>query len=167
MLSRITFSTAILAFSLAACTNTDKTNGSSTADSKDTPIVQQTTPVAPDQLSADTTKHLQGTWVLNYITGPRIAFDGLYPENKPQIQLDASGNLSGNTGCNSFSAPLTITGHEWKTGDITQTEKACKGSGEQVFLSTLKKVNKYDVTDGNTLQLMSGDIAVMRFTKKL
>jgi len=98
MLSRITFSTAILAFSLAACTNTDKTNGSSTADGKDTPIVQQTTPVAPDQLSADTTKHLQGTWVLNYITGPRIAFDGLYPENKPQIQLDASGNLSGNTG---------------------------------------------------------------------
>jgi heat shock protein HslJ len=166
MLSRISFSTAILALSLTACNNTDKTNGSST-DSKDTPIVQQTTPVAPDHLSADTTKHLQGTWVLNYITGPRIAFDGLYPDNKPQIQFDASGNLSGNTSCNSFSAPLTITGHEWKLGDITHTEKACKGSGEQVFLSTLKKVNKYDVTDGNTLQLMSGDVAVMRFTKKL
>lgn len=165
MLSRITLFTALLAFCLAACNNTDKTTAST--DGQDTPIVQQTTPVAPDQLPADTTKHLQGTWILNYITGPRIAFDGLYPEDKPQIQFDASGNLSGNTSCNSFSAPLTLTGHDWKLGDITHTEKACGGNGEQVFLSTLKKVNKYDVTDGNTLQLMSGDIAVMRFTKKL
>ncbi len=165
MLTRMTFSTFMLALALAACNNHDKTPGSPT-DPKDTPIVEQTTPVAPDKLPADTSKQLEGTWILNYITGPRIAFDGLYPENKPQIKFDASGNISGNTSCNSFSAPLTLTGHDWKTGDITQTEKACGGNGEQVFLSTLKKVNKYDITDGNTLHLLSGDIAVMRFTKQ-
>ena len=30
----------------------------------------------------NTTDALDGTWQLNYITGPRIAFDGLYGSHK-------------------------------------------------------------------------------------
>ena len=40
------------------------------------------------------------------------------------------------------------------------------GNGENVFLETIKKINTWSVTDGNTLNLIMGDIALMRFTKK-
>lgn len=166
MLTRISFFILTLTAGFAACTNNDKTSGTVT-DTRDTPMVQQTKPVVSDQLPADTVQQLKGTWVLNYITGPRIAFEGLYPDRKPQIQFgNAGGNISGNTSCNNFSAPLTVTGNQWKLGEIMSTEMACPGSGEKVFLSTLRKVTGYDITDGNTLHLLSGDIAVMRFTKQ-
>ena len=34
------------------------------------------------------TASLDGTWELNYVAGPRIAFNGLYPNNKPTITFD-------------------------------------------------------------------------------
>lgn len=41
------------------------------------------------------------------------------------------------------------------------------GQGEQVFMNTLQKITSYNITDdGKTLNFMSGDIAMMRFTKK-
>ncbi len=41
------------------------------------------------------------------------------------------------------------------------------GQGEQTYMSTLEKITSYDITDdGKTLNLMSGDVAMMRFTKK-
>ena len=42
----------------------------------------------------------------------------------------------------------------------------CEGGGETTFLNMLKKVNKYAVTNSNTLSFIMGDVAVMRFTKK-
>lgn len=33
---------------------------------------------------------LSGTWELDYISGPRIAFQGLYPNEKPSITFDLS-----------------------------------------------------------------------------
>src|SRR5690554_7428111 len=40
---------------------------------------------------------LNGTWELDYISGPRIAFDGLFPNRKPEITFNlpekkATGN---------------------------------------------------------------------------
>ena len=32
------------------------------------------------------------TWQLNYISGPRIAFGGLYPDKKPQISFNNETN---------------------------------------------------------------------------
>ena len=44
-----------------------------------------------------TATSLEGTWELNYITGPRIAFGGLYPNKKPTIIFDLKENrISGN-----------------------------------------------------------------------
>ena len=111
---------------------------------------------------------LNGTWVLNYISGPRIAFDGLYPNKKPQLVFTTEDKrVSGNTGCNSFSGPLTVDGPKISFEQpMALTEMACPGEGETVFLQTLKKVSTWSVSDGNTLNLIAGDIAVMRFTKK-
>src|SRR5690606_25014597 len=108
------------------------------------------------------------TWVLNYISGPRIAFEGLYPDKKPQLVFTvADKRVSGNTGCNSFSGPLVVDGNKIDFNQpMALTKMACRGEGETVFLETLKKVNTYSVSDGNTLTFIMGDIAMMRFSKK-
>jgi heat shock protein HslJ len=118
----------------------------------------------------DTVSKLEGNWELNYISGPRIAFDGLYPTKKPTINFNIKEHLvSGNNSCNSYTGKLNVTENKI---DFTQPMAATKmmcldGQGEQVFMNTLSKVTSYNITDNEkTLDLISGDIAVMRFTKK-
>lgn len=111
-------------------------------------------------------ERLSGTWELNYITGPKITFEGLYPDKKPAIIFNFSAKqLMGNTSCNGFSAKYTINGNQIYFTDELKTMVFCEGGGEETFLSMLKKVNRYSVT-GNTLTFMMDDIAVMRFAKK-
>jgi len=118
----------------------------------------------------DSVSKLEGTWELNYITGPRIAFEGLYPNKKPTINFDIKENrVSGNNSCNSFTGKLVVTGNKIDFNQpMAVTKMMCMdGQGEQVFMSTLPKITSYDVTDdGKTLNFISGDIAMMRFTKK-
>jgi heat shock protein HslJ len=114
---------------------------------------------------------LEGTWELNYISGPRIAFDGLYPNKKPTINFNIKENqVSGNNSCNSFTGKLNVTGNKIDfTQPLATTRMMCMDAqkGEQVFMSTLPKITSYDVTDnGKTLNFISGDIAMMRFSKK-
>lgn len=117
-----------------------------------------------------TTSKLEGTWELDYITGPRITFDGLYPNKKPTINFNVKGKqVSGNNSCNTFSGKLSVDGNKIDfTQPMATTKMMCTNSqGEQVFMSTLPKITSYDVTDeGKTLHFISGDIAMMRFTKK-
>ena len=118
----------------------------------------------------DSVSKLEGNWELNYISGPRIAFDGLYPNKKPTINFDLKENhISGNSSCNSFNGKLVLDGNKIDfTQPMAMTKMMCQdGQGEQVFMSTLEKITSYDVTDdGKTLNLISGDIAMMRFTRK-
>lgn len=110
---------------------------------------------------------LTGTWELNYISGIRIAFNGLYPNTKPTISFGkVAGELNGNTGCNGFSSKVTIDGNKLSVSEPgAMTMRHCEGGGERHFLDMLKKVNTYDVND-SVLTLIQGDIAVMRFAKK-
>jgi len=144
-MNRLAFFILSAFFSLAACNSTQKTSGNMTNN-----------------------EALNGTWELNYITGPRIAFDGLYPEKKPTITFDVANNkISGNTSCNNFNGKLNIDGNKINFNDpMAMTRMMCQGQGETTFLETLKKVNSWSVSDGNTLNLIMGDIAMMRFTKK-
>lgn len=119
---------------------------------------------------AKATKELDGTWELNYITGPRIAFEGLYPNKKPTITFDIKEKrVFGNNSCNSFTGKLNVDGHKINFRDgLATTKMMCiDNQGEQVFMDTLLKITSYDVTDnGKTLNFISGDIVMMRFTKK-
>ena len=141
----MTFFALVAFISLSACNSTKKTSGNMT------------------DISA-----LNGTWELNYITGPRIAFDGLYPEKKPTITFDVSiSKVMGNTSCNNFNGKLNVTGNKINFNDpMAMTRMMCQGQGETTFMETLKKVDSWTVTDGNTLNLIMGDIAIMRFSKK-
>lgn len=116
--------------------------------------------------TTDPAIQLNGSWELHYISGQRIAFDGLYPRKKPVLifKLPAA-EVSGNSSCNGFSAPVKMEGSKISFGDGIQTMMACEGNGEQVFFSTLKKISSYSVNQ-DTLTLFTGDIAMMRFTKK-
>jgi heat shock protein HslJ len=111
---------------------------------------------------------LTGTWKLNYISGAKIAFDGLYPNKKPTITFDvANKRINGYTGCNNFTGPLKADGNKISfTDPMAMTKMLCPGEGENVITETLKKVNSWSVSDGKTLNLIMGDIAVMRFSKK-
>lgn len=109
---------------------------------------------------------LNGTWEVDYVSGSRIAFDGLYPNKKPIITFNTADNkLTGNSSCNNFNTTFKIDGNLIKFNNPTATEMACSGEGEAVFFKALKTVNKYDVNE-NTLNLIMGDIAIMRLQKK-
>lgn len=118
----------------------------------------------------DSVSKLDGTWELNYISGPRIAFDGLYPNKKPNITFDTKENrVSGNNSCNSYTGKLNVTGNKIDfTQPMAVTKMMClDGQGEQTYMGALQKITSYDITDdGKTLNFISGDIAMMRFTKK-
>lgn len=119
----------------------------------------------------DAVSKLDGTWELNYITGPRIAFDGLYPQKKPTITFNTKDNqVSGNNSCNTYTGKLVVDGNKIDfTQPMAVTKMMCMDghNGEQTYMSTLQKITSYDITDnGKTLNLISGDIAMMRFTKK-
>lgn len=109
---------------------------------------------------------LNGTWEVDYISGPKIALDGLYPNKKPTITFDLPATkASGNSSCNNYNLTFTIDGQKIKFGMPMSTKMACEGDGEAIFFKTLATVTQYSVSD-NTLNLIMGDIAVIRFTKK-
>lgn len=109
---------------------------------------------------------LNGTWEVDYISGARIAFEGLYPNKKPTIIFDLPATkASGNSSCNNYSLTFTLDGQKIRFGSPMSTEMACEGNGEATFFKTLETVTQYSV-NGNTLNLIMGDIAVMRLAKK-
>lgn len=110
---------------------------------------------------------LSGTWELDYISGSKIAFEGLYPNKKPSITIDEkSKKITGTTSCNSFNGTVTITQNNIQFPEaMAMTRMMCPGDGEQSFLTMLKKVSRYAVS-GSTLSLLMDDIAVMRFQRK-
>lgn len=123
-------------------------------------------PLAKFKLIETQNASLDGTWELDYMSGTRIAFDGLYPNKKPTITFDTSNNkVSGNSSCNNYSGNMTLDGNVIKFGPLASTKMACPGNGESSFFQTLDKVNTYSVQE-NTLTFIMGDIAIMRFQKK-
>lgn len=116
-----------------------------------------------------TASSLEGSWQLNYITGPRITFDGLYPNKKPTINFDLKENrVSGNNGCNQYFGALLLDGNKinFKDAKMGSTMMACPGVGESTYMKTLEKIDSYSISeDGKTLNFIMGDIAMMRFEK--
>lgn len=107
------------------------------------------------------------SWELEYISGPRIAFEGLYPDKKPYIKFDKEKNqVFGNAGCNGYSAPFTLKGHTLTFGEQgPATMMFCEGGGEQTFLQTIKKIDSYAIDKDGKLNLIMKDIPMMRFKK--
>lgn len=106
-------------------------------------------------------------WELEYISGPKIAFEGLYTMKKPQITFNAETHqVSGNSGCNGYSASYEVKGNTISFGEQgPATKMFCEGGGEQLFLQTVQKVNSYAIDQDHKLLLKMDDVVMMRFKK--
>lgn len=112
---------------------------------------------APDELA--------GTWQLFYITGRRIAFEGLYPDRKPFIKFkQGAGEFASNTSCNSLMGTYNGKKGEKLLNLGAMTLMACPGEGEQAYLDQLKEVDRFQVS-GDTLTFFYKDIPNMKFVK--
>ncbi|WP_166922306.1 META domain-containing protein [Flavobacterium poyangense] len=107
------------------------------------------------------------TWELEYISGPRIAFEGLFPNKKPQLTFDQKETrVYGNNGCNGYSATYTLNGKKLSFGEAGPTTMMfCEGGGEQQFLQQIAKITSYTVDKDGKLNLIEGDVPMMRFKK--
>ena len=116
------------------------------------------------------TTSLEGKWELNFITGPRIAFDGLYPDKKPTIVFDIQNNkITGNNSCNQYFGALILDGKKINFTDakMGMTMMACQGTGDALYMETLKKIDNYTISeDGKVLSFRTGNIEMMRFTNQ-
>jgi heat shock protein HslJ len=116
--------------------------------------------------TASKTAFYDGAWELEYISGPRIAFEGLYPEKKPYILFkESESQFSGNTSCNGYSGTYTKKDNHIQFGDAIKTMIYCEGGGEETFLKMLGKVNKLAFDSDNKLLLLIDDVPMMRFKK--
>ncbi|WP_369995974.1 META domain-containing protein [Winogradskyella sp.] len=106
------------------------------------------------------------TWELEYITGPRIAFDGLYPDKKPKISFNKdTKKVSGNNSCNGYTADFTIEEDAISFGEPGPSTLMYCGEGEQVFLNIMEKINTYSFSEDGKLNLLMDDVVMMRFHK--
>ena len=105
-------------------------------------------------------------WELEFISGPRIAFDGLYPDKKPFIMFkEAENQFEGNTSCNGYSGKYTKKENSIKFGDAIKTMIFCEGGGEETYLKMLGKVNRFAFDSDGKLLLLVDDVPMMRFKK--
>ncbi|WP_303315727.1 META domain-containing protein [Flavivirga abyssicola] len=104
------------------------------------------------------------TWELEFISGPRIAFSDLYPNKKPVITFNkTTKKAEGTNSCNGYSAEYTLEGDDISFGDPGPTTMMFCGNGENVFLNTIKKINKHAIDADGKLNLMIDDVIMMRF----
>ena len=144
-MKKLLLSLAVITLSVAACTT-----------------------MKPGTIGSEGLSQLAGVWELNYVSGPRMAFNGLYPAKKPFLEFNTrEKKFSGNTSCNSFSGTLVADDTMINFSEnFLMTKMACPGEGEATFVENLKKVSAYSVGSDTTLYFMMGDIVIMRFTKK-
>ena len=110
---------------------------------------------------------LAGTWELEFITGPRIAFSRLYPNKKPTSTFDtAAETVTGTDSCNGQSSDYTLDGSAIAFGEPGPTTLMYCGQGERVFRDTLAKVDRASVDAAGKLVLSMGDVAMMRFQRR-
>lgn len=118
--------------------------------------------------SVSETASLEGTWQLDFITGPKFNFDALYPDKKPTIVFDISNNkVAGNNSCNQYFGALILDGQkiDFKDAKMGMTMMACQGEGSTLYMETLQKIETYTITDnGKTLNFLTGKVVMMRFT---
>ncbi len=113
-------------------------------------------------------KKLNGTWELNFLLGTKIALEGLFPNGKPTLVFNfPAEEVMGHGGCNGYSSKVKVDKQTITFADPLSTMMFCEGNGEPQYFKTLKTITSYSLSDNDsTLNLIAGDIAVMRFTKR-
>ena len=105
------------------------------------------------------------TWELEYISGTRIAFTGLFPDKKPQLTFNpVSNEVFGNAGCNGYGSTYTLNGNTLIFGEPNPTTMMyCEGGGETAFLQMIQKVTAFNIDADGKLNLLVDEVPMMRF----
>src|SRR6185295_20197829 len=77
-----------------------------------------------------------------------------------ELRLDASGGVSGSTGCNNFTGSATVKEKKLKFSPLAMTRKACTPalqSQETAIVSALKSVEIYRAAEGGQVELLDDD----------
>lgn len=111
--------------------------------------------------------NIDGVWSLGGFGDSKIILKDLYPSKLPSLKINQSAKqISGNTGCNSFSGKIVIEGDIINLEEpMAMTQRFCAGEGESTFLGHLQRVKNFRLIDDSSLQLLSGDTLLMKFTK--
>ncbi|WP_226064390.1 META domain-containing protein [Kaistella polysaccharea] len=119
-------------------------------------------------VTGDQKKLYDNAWELEYITGPRITFQGLFPNEKPMIMFNKTpGTVTGTSGCNVYDTTYTLTGNMINIEKPTMATTAYCGDGEVVFLKTMEEVTKFRIESDGKLTLLMNDIPMMKFKKAM
>ena len=103
-------------------------------------------------------------WELEYLSGPRITFEGLFPDQKPTITFDKSNKrVDGNNGCNGYSAEFKVKDSLLSIGEPGPSTLMYCGDGEVFFMKAMREINQYQVDNDGKLVLMKDNIPMMRF----
>jgi heat shock protein HslJ len=125
---------AVLVLTLAACGGAQPTQ---------TPV-----PSGPLKLTGT-------TWLLIKYFSPDGALFTVPAAVTPQAAFSAD-TMTGNTSCNTFSGPYSLTGENLKLGPIIATQMACQepmATVEVAYLAAMNVVDKAALLDNGNLQL--------------
>lgn len=104
------------------------------------------------------------TWVLYSLEGNQIDKNKFGIE-LPSLEFLDGGRLAGFSGCNNFSGEFTLKETEISLDPGAITKKACPGTGEPEFISTLERVKNFNV-EKEKLTLLDGATELMSFVPK-
>ena len=123
-------------------------------------ILAACTSTAPQ---AGSESDLKGTsWVVTgYDDGSQTVTDVLAGTTLTATFAE-DGTITGNSGCNDYNGPYTVTGNQIKIGPLASTMKACEQAvmdQEQQYLAALSTAATYRI-DGSKLELRTADGAL-------
>ena len=119
-------------------------------------------------MKGDSSKLYDNSWELEYITGPRITFEGLFPDEKPALTFNQStSSVNGTTGCNGYNTAYKMNGKMISFELPNATTMRYCGDGEAVFTKTMQQITNYRMTTDGKLELLMNDVVMMRFKKAM
>ena len=112
-------------------------------------------------------KKLYGpVWELETLPGSETAMDELFPDMLPRLQFDPqSSTVSGNSGCNGFSASFEIDGGRLEFGPAGPSTLMYCGEGELLFRKALERVDSWNIPANGKLLLKNKAKVLMEFRR--
>jgi heat shock protein HslJ len=145
--SRLLAFTAVLMLAAAACG--EDTVGPTTGPVLTSPV--STSPVTMSPVGSDADALARTSWVARSISSG-AATSGVVPGSEPTLEFgDIGATVSGSTGCNLYSAAVTIGGGTISFSDLTVTERGCTEEAimeqEAAFLAILIGADVFRLAD--------------------
>ncbi len=96
-----------------------------------------------------------GTWLMTAYNNGKGGFQSAMADIKVTAVFDEKGKLTGNGGCNTYSAPYTVDGNKIRIGPVASTRMACPQpvmDQEAAYLKALESAVTYKI-DGDKLSM--------------